>query len=114
MPLVASIPIVPCASANHSLAESIPIVPCASANHSLAASIPIVPCASADHSLAASIPIVPCASADHYALEFNSVGTAEERKQDILWIVLKIFHEVVYQVKVEVSPNICTSSGSTV
>jgi hypothetical protein len=93
MPLVASIPIVPCASANHSLAESIPIVPCASANHSLAASIPIVPCASADHSLAASIPIVPCASADHYALEFNSVGTAEERKQDILWIVLRIFHE---------------------
>jgi len=77
MPLVASIPIVPCASANHSLAESIPIVPCASANHSLAA----------------SIPIVPCASADHYALEFNSVGTAEERKQDILWIVLRIFHE---------------------
>jgi hypothetical protein len=59
----------------------------------LAASIPIVPCASADHSLAASIPIVPCASADHYALEFNSIGTAEERKQDILWIVLRIFHE---------------------
>ena len=75
------------------LVASIPIVPCASANHSLAASIPIVPCASADHSLAASIPIVPCASADHYALEFNSVATAEERKQDILWIVLRIFHE---------------------
>ena len=50
----------------------------------LVASIPNDDRASADHPLAASIPIVTCASDDHYELEFNSVETAEERKQEIM------------------------------
>jgi hypothetical protein len=43
--------------------------------------------------LAASIQIVLCAAADLYALEFICVDTSEKRKQDILWIVLRILQE---------------------